>query len=132
MGSFTVSACPDEPGSHGSRENKTTEQQLKLLLEVTNQVVSNLDFRDLLLAISSSVRRVMQCHAVGVILPEGDGKHLRHHGFAVKEGIGMPPDIPFPADASPAGEVLRTGKPITLNPIPRDKIPLGAFYTGRG
>ena len=70
MDSFTAPACPDQPGSQRSRANNTSEQQLRLLLEGTNQLVSNLGFRDSLQAISSSVRRVMQCHATGVVLPE--------------------------------------------------------------
>ena len=61
---------PDQSGSQRSRANNTSEQQLRLLLEGTNQLVSNLGFRDSLQAISSSVRRVMQCHATGVVLPE--------------------------------------------------------------
>src|SRR6266576_2662644 len=43
-------------------KRKQAEDRLQLLLDVTNQVVSNLQLRDLLRAISASVRRVMQCH----------------------------------------------------------------------
>jgi formate hydrogenlyase transcriptional activator len=42
-------------------KRKQAEDRLQLLLDVTNQVVSNLQLRDLLRAISASVRRVMQC-----------------------------------------------------------------------
>src|SRR6266853_289637 len=42
-------------------QRKQAEDRLQLLLDVTNQVVSNLQLRDLLRAISASVRRVMQC-----------------------------------------------------------------------
>ena len=127
MGSFGVPACADQAGPEGSRASDMTEQQLKLLLEVTNQVVSILDLRDLAQAVSSTIRRVMQCHSVGVVLPEADGKHLCHHGFDVAEGFPRPPDIPFSAEASPAGEVLRTGRPLFLNPIPRERIPFGDY-----
>jgi PAS domain S-box-containing protein len=41
-------------------DRKRAEDRLQLLLDVTNQVVSNLQLSDLLSAISSSVRRVMQ------------------------------------------------------------------------
>jgi PAS domain S-box-containing protein len=110
----------------GSEVETTNEQQLALLLEITNQVVSILNFQDLLKEISSTIRRVLPCHAVAVILPEADGKNLRLHGFATTEGLPGPPDIPFPADASPAGEVLRTGETLVLNPIPRERIPFGS------
>src|SRR5206468_12776923 len=49
-------------------KRKQAEDRLQLLLDVTNQVVSNLQLRDLLRAISASVRRVMQCDLVGVFL----------------------------------------------------------------
>ena len=45
-------------------ERKQAEDRLQLLLDVTNQVVSNLQIDDLLRAISASVRRVhRQCPA---------------------------------------------------------------------
>ena len=50
--------------------------RLKLLLEVNNTIVSNLELRDLLRAISASLRSVMQCDGVGVALPDGESKQL--------------------------------------------------------
>src|ERR1700682_2688475 len=47
-------------------------QRVGLLLELTNHVVSNLDFRDLLRAAASSTRRVMGCDGVGINLPDAD------------------------------------------------------------
>src|SRR6266481_8304462 len=58
-------------------QRKQAEDRLQLLLEVTNQVVSNLQLRDLLRAISASVRRVMQCDLVGVFLPDPEGDRLQ-------------------------------------------------------
>ena len=49
-------------------------ERLKLLLEVNNTIVSNLELRDLLTAISASLRSVMQCDAVGVALPDSDSQ----------------------------------------------------------
>ncbi len=57
-------------------ERKQAEDRLQLLLDITNQVVSNLQLRDLLRAISASVRRVMQCDLVGVFLADSDGDRL--------------------------------------------------------
>src|ERR1700732_1152898 len=47
-------------------------ERLKVLLELTNHVVSNLDFRDLLRAAASRTRRVMGWGAGGLTLPETD------------------------------------------------------------
>ena len=55
---------------------KKTER-VGLLLELTNHVVSNLDFRDLLRAVVASTRRVMGCDGVGITLPDGDTSRLR-------------------------------------------------------
>ncbi len=52
-------------------------ERLGLLLELTNHVVSNLEFRDLLRAVVASTRRVMACDGVGITLPDTDNTHLR-------------------------------------------------------
>ena len=52
-------------------------ERLGLLLELTNHVVSNLDFRDLLRAVVASTRRIMGCDGVGITLPDTDETHLR-------------------------------------------------------
>src|SRR5258705_8973909 len=58
-------------------KRKQAEDRLQLLLDVTSQAVSNLQLRDLLRAISASVRRVMQCDLVGVFLPDLDGNRMQ-------------------------------------------------------
>jgi formate hydrogenlyase transcriptional activator len=58
-------------------ESQIERGRLQLLLDVTNQVVSNLELRDLLRAFSANVRRVMACDGAAVLLPESDGHHLR-------------------------------------------------------
>jgi len=57
--------------------SQRAQERLKLLLELTNQVVSNLELRELLRTVSASVRRVMNSDVVGVMLPDAEGKHLR-------------------------------------------------------
>jgi formate hydrogenlyase transcriptional activator len=46
-------------------ELRREKDRLKMLLDLTNRLVSNLDLRDLLRAISASLRQVMQCDVVG-------------------------------------------------------------------
>src|SRR5579864_1860103 len=45
--------------------------RLQLLLDLNNRLVSNLDLRDLFRAISTGIRRVMQCDYAALSLPEG-------------------------------------------------------------
>jgi formate hydrogenlyase transcriptional activator len=63
--------------------------RLQLLLELNNQVVSNLELRTLLRAVSASVRRVMQCDAVGVHLPDLESKQLQLYALDFPEGNGL-------------------------------------------
>src|SRR6202158_98423 len=63
--------------------------RLKLLLEVNKTIVSNLELRDLLRAISASLRSVMQCDGVGVALPEPESKQLRVYAFDFPNSKGL-------------------------------------------
>jgi formate hydrogenlyase transcriptional activator len=58
-------------------ELKSERDRLRPLLELSGQIVSNLELRDLLRSVSSTVRRVMQCEAVGVHLPDKESSSLR-------------------------------------------------------
>jgi formate hydrogenlyase transcriptional activator len=86
-------------------------ERVGLLLELTNHVVSNLEFRDVLRAVVASTRRVMGCDGVGITLPDSDNTHLRIYAM----------DFPFsdksvheeslvPIDEDFSGAVFRTGK----------------------
>jgi formate hydrogenlyase transcriptional activator len=92
------------------------QERLKLILELTNQVVSNLEFDELLQAISSSVRRVMHCDAAAIMLPDADGKLLRVHTLDFPDGKGFfTQDTMVPIEGSMPGETFKTGKPFVVN-----------------
>jgi len=97
---------------------EVAESRLKLLLELTNSVVSSLDFREVLRAISASVRRVMQCHGVSVMLPDATGKYLM--GFVIDALENLAPrnydTRLFPIDGSLLGKAFQTGSPVSGNP----------------
>jgi len=96
-------------------ELRREKDRLKLLLDLNNSLVSNLELRDLLREISASVRRLMQCDSVGVNLPDREIGELRlfaldfpgAKGF-LREGVLRPPD-------SLAGRVFSTGEPLTFH-----------------
>ncbi len=69
--------------------SRQAQDRLTMILDLTNQVVSNLDFPDLLRTISASVRRVMQCDAAAIMLPEPDGKDLRVHALDFPDSKGF-------------------------------------------
>src|ERR1700741_2097397 len=98
---------------------QTSQQQLRkkservgLLLELTNHVVSNLEFRDLLRAVVAGTRRGLGCDGAGITLPERDNTHLRIYAmdfpFSV-ESIQEESLVHLDEDIS--GTVFRTGKP---------------------
>lgn len=82
----------------------------QLLLDVTNRVVSNLQLRDLLRAISASVRRVMQCDLVGVFLPDSEGDRLKTFVLDFPESIGSIREEYCSKEGSLGGFVFRAGK----------------------
>jgi formate hydrogenlyase transcriptional activator len=93
--------------------SQQAQERLKLLLELTNQVVSNLELRELLRAASASLRRVMNCDVVGVMLPHSDGQQLQIYALDFPDGKGLfREESLIPIEGSHPGEVFRTGKPL--------------------
>jgi formate hydrogenlyase transcriptional activator len=98
-----------------SEELRSNNERLELLLDVTNKVVSNLELRDLLRAISQDVRRVMQCDYAGLSLPESNKKELRLYAVDFPEGKGLlQEELVYPIDGAPSGTAFRTMKPMRL------------------
>jgi formate hydrogenlyase transcriptional activator len=98
-----------------SEELQSKNDRLRLLLDVTNQVVSNLELRDLLRAISQDVRRVMQCDYAGLSLPDTENKQLRLYALDFPEGKGFfHEELVYSIEGSPSGTAFRTMKPLTL------------------
>src|SRR5229473_7524191 len=90
-------------------------ERLKLLLDMTNTLVSNLELRDLLRAISASIRQDMHCDSVGVWLPDPDRCQLRQLAQDFPESKGfVTEDLLHPIEGSEVGTVFKTGKPFVL------------------
>jgi len=93
-------------------KRKQAEDRLQLLLDVTNQVVSNLQLQDLLRAISASVRRVMHCDLVSVCFPDSELNKLQTFVLDFPESKGfIREEFLIPMEGSLSGFVFRTGKP---------------------
>ena len=98
-----------------SEELQSKNDRLRLLLDVTNQVVSNLELRDLLRAISQDVRRVMQCDYAGLSLPNAENKQLRLYALDFPGGKGFfHEELVYLIEGSPSGTAFRTMKSLTL------------------
>src|SRR3984893_63993 len=86
-------------------------ERVGLLLELTNHVVSNLEFRDLLRAVAASTRRVMHCDGAGITLPDTENTHLRIYALDFPfsdESVQEESLVPIDEDVS--WSVFRTGK----------------------
>ena len=60
-------------------------ERLKLLLDLSNRVMANLELPQLLKEISASIRQVMQCDGVAVILPEPGNNTFRLYALDFPE-----------------------------------------------
>jgi formate hydrogenlyase transcriptional activator len=106
-------------------ELEKRNQRLQLLLDVNNSIASNLELRDLLLAISANVRRVMQADFVGVALPDPDaGGALRGYAYESTEGRG-PRSPQFLNDRSGPAIAFRTGRSAVLHASALEDLPKG-------
>jgi formate hydrogenlyase transcriptional activator len=109
------------------------QDRLKLILDLTNQVVSHLGFDELLQAISSIVRKVMQCDAAAIMLPVGDGKNLRVHALDFPDSRGFFAEvIEVPIQGTMPGETFQAGRPFVLNSLDPAKMPPEMYAKASG
>jgi formate hydrogenlyase transcriptional activator len=90
--------------------------KLKLILDLNSSVVSNLELRDVLQAISPGIRKVMRLDGVVLFLPDEDRNHLQTHALDFPGSKGLVrQDISSPLNGSLPGQVFRSGKPCVGN-----------------
>jgi formate hydrogenlyase transcriptional activator len=106
------SEAPQKLAPSGAELQRESER-LKLLLELTNALVSNLEPDDLLRAISESIRQCMHSDLVSVWLPDADQLHLRSVTMDFPEGRGFAREnLLQDVDGSGVGKAFRTGRPV--------------------
>jgi formate hydrogenlyase transcriptional activator len=101
---------------------QSTEEQLRqerdrlnLLLEVNNAVVSALNLRELLNAVSASLRRLMQHEYASLSLYDAERQRLYIHAldFPVSKGL-LQEGLWVPVEGSPTGRALTSGRPVFI------------------
>jgi formate hydrogenlyase transcriptional activator len=104
--------------------SQQAQDQLKLVLDLTNQVVSNLELHDLLQAASGSVRRVMQCDAAAMMLADAEGTHLRVHALDFPDSRGIFTEgVLVPIEGTMPGDAFKNRKPIIVNRVDPAEMP---------
>ena len=97
-------------------DSKTEKGRLQLLLDLTGQIVSNLEIRHLLRTTSAMVRRMIRCDAVAIHLPDKESSSLRLFAIDSHEHASGDEENNGRAEGSVSGEevceVFRSGKPI--------------------
>jgi formate hydrogenlyase transcriptional activator len=90
------------------------DEQLKLLLDLTNSVISTLDLRELLRSVSKNLRNVMSCDLVGVGVPDAqNNKHLRLYALDFPDSEGfVREEVLIPIEGTPPGTAFNSGEPV--------------------
>jgi formate hydrogenlyase transcriptional activator len=100
---------------------RLARDQLKLILDLNNQVVSNLDFHEFLLAASSSVRRVMRCEAAAIMLPDPERRYFRMHALDFPESRGIFTEgALIPIEGTQVGDSFKSRMPLVINRLDSD------------
>src|ERR1700723_2678616 len=91
-------------------DDARVQARLRLLLDITNRIVTKLELRELLSEIVVSIRQFIQCDSVGVALPDPEDGELRRYAVDHAGDAEM--------SVGPASErtrtVFRTGKPLIV------------------
>lgn len=104
-----------ESAEDARRELAAERDRLRLLLEVNNAVVTNLDLHELFAAISASLRAVL-CHEyMSLSLYDPESEQLRVHALDFAEGRGLVREgISMRVEDTPAGLALAARRPVSL------------------
>ena len=91
-------------------ELQQEQDRRKLLLELTNAVVSNLDLREVLRVVMTTSRRLLRSDSAVVALPDSGRRQLRANAFDFQRGEEFLREGQLiPLDGTVAGHVFRTG-----------------------
>jgi formate hydrogenlyase transcriptional activator len=89
--------------------------RLRLLLEVNNAVIANLDLKQLFAAIAASLRRVMHHEHTSLALYDSRKNSMRLQLLDFPEGRGLiRAEMDIPIEGSPAGIAFMSRKPVML------------------
>jgi formate hydrogenlyase transcriptional activator len=90
--------------------------RLRLLLEITSNVTSRLDFRQVVEALSTNLFRVMQCDVSALLLPDSESGELRVTILYNPDTRGrMREGSLVPMNSSISGQVLRNAKSVRID-----------------
>ena len=97
------------------RRAQHQNDQLQLLLNLTNRITSNLQPRDLLRAIAANIREVIRADAVTVVLPDPASEKFRVLAMDFPHGKGVVKEELLITPSAAVKKALDTLKPVVIN-----------------
>jgi len=105
------------------RRSQHQNDQLKLLLNLSNQITSNLELRDLLRTVAGKIRELMQCDAVSVSLLEPASERWRVYALDFPHGNGLLKEDEILTLSSAGKRVLETLRPTIVDALEPANVP---------
>ena len=97
------------------RRAQHQNDQLQLLLNLTNRITSNLELRDLLRAIAANIREVIHADAVTVALPDAASEKFRVFAMDFPHGKGVVKEELLVTPSAAVKKALDTLKPVVVD-----------------
>jgi formate hydrogenlyase transcriptional activator len=103
-------------------ELRRQNERLELLLNLTSQITSSLDLREVLRAIAAHIREVMQADAVAVSLPEPPSGKSRLFAMDFPHGKGVIKEELLVTPSAAAKKAMETLKPVFIDARERSEL----------
>ncbi len=97
------------------RRAQHQNDQVQLLLDLTNRITSNLELRDLLRAIAANIREVIRADAVDVALPDAVSGKFRVFAMDFPHGKGVVKEELLVTPSAAVKKALDTLKPVVVD-----------------
>jgi formate hydrogenlyase transcriptional activator len=104
------------------RRAQHQNDQLQLLLNLTNRITSNLELRDLLRAIAANIREVIRADAVDVALPDAVSAKFRVFAMDFPHGKGVVKEELLITPSAAVRKALDTLKPVIVDVRERNEL----------
>jgi formate hydrogenlyase transcriptional activator len=112
------------------RRAQHQNDQLQLLLNLTNRITSNLELRDLLRAIAGNIREVIRADAVTVVLPDAASEKFRVFAVDFPHGKGLVKEEVLFTPSAAVKKALDTLKPVVVDMRERNEFTSEASDSG--
>ena len=97
------------------RRAQHQNDQLQLLLDLTNRITTNLELRDLLRGIAANIREVIHADAVTVALPDAASEKFRVFAMDFPQGKGVAKEELLVPQSAAVKKALETLKPVVVD-----------------